>query len=212
MAEPAGTAKLVGEILPGVYRFTIHDDRIDYESDSYAVIEEGKAVLIDPLPMVPQDLKKLGPVAAICLTASCHERSAGRYRRALNVPVYAPAGAVDFEEPPDRWYKAGDRLPGELVAVHAPGPTEAHYAFYLERDGGGVFCADLLTNAGMEGLAFVPGEYQDEPSRTRESVRHLLDLTFETLCTNHGDPILVGAKEAIAQALVRDQANQKQAT
>src|SRR2546422_6837025 len=75
MPEPGGTAKLVGEILPGVYRFTIHDDRIDFESDSYVVIEDGKAILIDPLPMAEKDLKKLGPVEAVCLTGSCHERS-----------------------------------------------------------------------------------------------------------------------------------------
>ena len=140
MPEPSGTAKLVGEILPGVYRFTIHDDRIDSESDSYAIIEHGKVILIDPLPMAEKDLKKLGPVEAVCLTGSCHERSAWRYRRELNVPVYAPQGGVDFEETPDRWYKAHDRLPGNLLAVHTPGPTEAHYSFYLEREGGVVFC------------------------------------------------------------------------
>lgn len=204
MPEPSGTAKLAGEILPGVYRFTIQDDRIDFESDSYAVIENGKAVLIDPLPMAGKDLKKLSLVEAICLTGSCHERSAWRYRRELNVPVYAPQGGVDFEETPDRWYKAQDRLPGNLVAVHTPGPTEAHYSFYWEREGGVVFCADLLTNAGKGRLAFVSDEYQDEPARTRDSVRRLLSLNFKTLCPDHGNPVTVDAKEAIAQALARD--------
>jgi glyoxylase-like metal-dependent hydrolase (beta-lactamase superfamily II) len=204
MPEPGGTAKLVGEIVPGVYHFTIHDDRIDFQSDSYAVIEKGKAVLIDPLPMAKKDLKELGPVEAICLTGSCHERSAWRYRRVLKVLVYAPQGGVDFEEPPDRWYKAGDRLPGNLLAVHTPGPTEAHYSFFLERNGGAVFCADLLTIAGGEGLAFVSGEYQDEPARTRASVRHLLNLGFRALCPDHGDPVTVGAKEAVTLALERD--------
>jgi len=204
MPEPSGTAKLVGEILPGVYRFTIHDDRIDSESDSYAIIEHGKVILIDPLPMAKKDLKKLGPVEAVCLTGSCHERSAWRYRRELNVPVYAPQGGVDFEETPDRWYKAHDRLPGNLLVVHTPGPTEAHYSFYLEREGGVVFCADLLTNAGREGLAFVSGEYQDEPARTRESVRQLLELQFKVLCPNHGKPVTRRTKEAISRALEKD--------
>ena len=209
MPEPSGTAKLVGEILPGVYRFTIHDDRIDSESDSYSIIEHGKVILIDPLPMAKKDLKKLGPVEAVCLTGSCHERSAWRYRRELNVPVYAPQGGVDFEETPDRWYKAHDRLPGNLLVVHTPGPTEAHYSFYLEREGGVVFCADLLTNAGREGLAFVSGEYQDEPARTRESVRHLLNLDFRALCPDHGNPVTAGAKDAITRALERDKKKSK---
>ena len=209
MPEPGGTAKLVGEILPGLYRFTIHDDRIDFQSDSYAIIEKGKAVFIDPLPMAEKDLKRLGPVEAICLTGSCHERSAWRYRRELKVPVYAPQGGVDFEETPDRWYKAGDRLPGNLVAVHTPDPTEAHYSFFLDRKGGAVFCADLLTNAGGKGLAFVAGEYQDEPARTRESVHHLLNLDFRALCSDHGNHVTVGAKDAITRALERDKKKSK---
>jgi glyoxylase-like metal-dependent hydrolase (beta-lactamase superfamily II) len=204
MPEPGGTAKLVGEVLPGVYHLTIHDDRIDFQSDSYAVIENGRVILIDPLPMAKKDLNKLGPVEAVCLTGSCHERSAWRYRREFKVLVYAPQGGVDFEEAPDRWYKANDRLPGNLLAVHTPGPTEAHYSFFLERNGGAVFCADLLANAGGEGLAFVAGEYQDEPARTRESVRQLLELQFKVLCPNHGDPVTRRTKEALTRVLKKD--------
>jgi hypothetical protein len=74
MPEPKGTATLVGEVFPRVYRWTIHDDRIDAQSDSYAVVHDGHVVLIDPLPMAKQDLAKLGAVHAIVLTASCHER------------------------------------------------------------------------------------------------------------------------------------------
>jgi glyoxylase-like metal-dependent hydrolase (beta-lactamase superfamily II) len=204
MPEPKGTAKLVGEVIPRVYRWTMHDDRIDSQSDSYAVVDGGHIVLIDPLPMATQALAKLGTVQAILLTASCHERAAWRYRRQLKVPVHAPAGAVDFEEDPDFWYDQGDHLAGNLIAIHSPGPTEAYYSFYLERDGGVVFCGDLLTNYGDEGLAFVPDEYQDDPPRIRESVRHLLSLEFKTLCPNHGEPMMSGAKKAIREALKRD--------
>ena len=66
-----------------------------------------------------------------------------------------------------------------------------------------VFCADLLTNYGL-GLAFVPGEYQDDPKGTRKSVRRLLKLPFKVLCPNHGRPIKTGAKQAIRRALAHD--------
>jgi len=204
MPEPKGTAKPLGEVFPRVYRWTMHDDRIDAQSDSYAVVDDGHVVLIDPLPMAKQDMGQLGAVHSIVLTASCHERSAWRYRREFKIPVYAPAGAVDFEKDPDFWYDQGDHLAGNLIAIHSPGPTEAYYSLYLERDGGVVFCADLLTNYSGQGLAFVPDEYQDDPPRIRESVRHLLSLEFTTLCPNHGDPITSGAKEAIRDALARD--------
>jgi glyoxylase-like metal-dependent hydrolase (beta-lactamase superfamily II) len=205
MPPPKGTAKLVGEIVRGVYRFTMHDNRIDSESDCYLVVANDRATLIDPLPMDSQALKRLGKVVAICLTASCHERAASRYRRSFKVPVYAPKGAVDFDREPDRRYTSGNRLPGGLQAVHSPGPTNAHYSFYLRRDGGVVFCADLLTNAGR-GLAFVADEYQDDPKGTRTSVRRLLDLRFKVLCPNHGKPIKTGAKRAMRQALAKDAA------
>ena len=44
MPEPKGIGKLVGEVVPGVYRFTMHDDRIDFESDSYVVVEKDRAI------------------------------------------------------------------------------------------------------------------------------------------------------------------------
>lgn len=204
MPETIGIARPAGAVCEGLYRYTLHDDRIDFQSDSYIIIDAGAAVLIDPLPIEPAELTRHGPIRAIVLSASCHERAAWRYRQQLNVPVWGPEGGVDFEGTPDRWYRAGDRLPGGLIAVHAPGPTEAHYAFHSDRGGGVVLCADLLTNAGGERLTFVPGQYQDEPERTRESVRSLLDLEFTILCTNHGDPLLDGAKDAIRELLGRD--------
>ena len=206
MPEPGGVARAAGEVCPGVFRYTMQDDRIAYQSDSYVLVDGDRAVLLDPLPMEEQALRRHGTVEAIVLSASCHERSAWRYRTLFQVPLYAPQGGVDFEEPPDRWYNAGDHLPGGLLDVHAPGPTEAHDAFFSSRRGGVVFCADLLTNAGGAGLGFVPGEYQDEPLRTRESVRALLDLDFEILCTDHGDPVVRGAKQAIRDLLARDEA------
>jgi len=207
MPLPKGTAKLAGAVVPGVYRFTMHDDRIDFESDGYVVAQKGRAVLIDPLPMKERDLKKLGRVEAICLTASCHERAARRYQRTFDVPVFAPRRAVDFvETTPDRRYGPGARLPGGLQAVHSPGPTDAHYSLYLKRSGGVVFCADLLTNVGRRGLSFVPGEYQDDPKGTRKSVRRLLKLKFKVLCSNHGTPVKAGAKQAVRRALAKDAA------
>jgi glyoxylase-like metal-dependent hydrolase (beta-lactamase superfamily II) len=204
MPAPKGTAKLAGEVAPGVHRFTMHDNRIDSESDCYVIVANGRIVLIDPLPMDHEDLKKLGAVEAICLTASCHERAASRYRRTFKVPVYAPKAAVDFDRAPDRRYSPGDRLPGGLQAIRSPGPTDAHYSFFLRRKGGVVFCADLLTNYKGRGLAFVADEYQDDPKLTRTSVRRLLDFPFKVLCPNHGSPVKTGAKKVIRRALAKD--------
>ena len=51
MPEPSGLAAFAGEVCPGIFRFTMHDDRIDFESDSYIVVESGRVTLLDPLPI-----------------------------------------------------------------------------------------------------------------------------------------------------------------
>jgi len=204
MSEPRDEAKKLEEIVPGVFRYHLLDDRIKAESDAYALVERGRAILIDPLPLVGALLKRLGRVEAIVLSASCHQRSAWRYRKNFGAKVHAPAGAENLEETPDAPYGPGDRLPGGLRAVHAPGPTEAHYAFHLEQGEGVVFCGDLVMNLPGEGLAFVPAEYQDNPKETRETLRSLLDLRFGVLCMSHGAPIKTGAHEAVSLLVRKD--------
>ncbi len=204
MSEPKAIAQRAEEIVPGVWRWAVHDDRIDYESDAHAVVEEGRVVLIDPLPLAETALKRLGTVEAICLTAKCHQRSAWRYRKQFGVKVYAPQGVRPMEEEPDVLYRAGDLLPGGLQAIHTPGPENVHYAFWLAREPGVLFCPDLLMHGKGKELEFVPAELHDDPAATRLSVQRLLDLRFSALCFNHGAPITDDPHAALQEALKRD--------
>ncbi|MCC6484714.1 MAG: MBL fold metallo-hydrolase [Armatimonadetes bacterium] len=204
MPEPEGTAKYLGEIAPGVHHFSMLDNRINAQSDSYVIENASSVVFVDPLPMQDSDLERLGKPGAIVLTASCHERASHRYSQKYQIPIWAPEGAVDFEDEPDRYYTAETALPAGLQPVHSPGPTEAHYSLYLPEGVGLIFCADLLTNPGEGILHFVPSEYQDAPLQTRDSVRNLLKLRFEILCPNHGAPVLKDARQKITEALGRD--------
>src|SRR5262245_40683653 len=199
MSEPTARAAKIPRVAPGPFPWPLHDDRIDFRSDAHAVTGRRGAVLIDPLPLTDAALAKIGRVEAICLTGSCHQRSAWRYRRLLGVPVHAPRGAKGLEERPDAEFEKGARLPGGLVAVHAPGPTHVHYAFHRRAGRGIVFCADVLTREG-DGVRFIEDAYQDEPRVTRKTARSLLVLRFGILCFNHGAPMTRGAKRAIRAA------------
>lgn len=206
MTEPKAKAQQVVPVVPGVFRWWVEDDRLDgAESDAYAIVNDGRVVLIDPLPLDEKVLCDLGKAEAIVLTASCHQRSAWRYRRLLGgVPVWAPDGAVGLEDTPDFRYSAGDSLPGELVAFHTPGPTDAMYALW-RNEPNTLFLTDLLSHDGSGLPVFMPSEYQDEPWRTRQSVRWLLEhVPVEVLCFNHGPPILSGGREALERALEHD--------
>ena len=211
MSEPRTAARAVFRVAPGIFRWRVADDRIGgAESAGHAVVEGGKVVLVDPIPVAEEKLRRLGQVEAIVLTAACHQRSAWRFRRAFGVPVLGPRGPGvsptpgDFLEEPDRRYRDGDRLPGGLVAVHAPGPTEAMFALWHPRKAA-LFLTDLLTHDGRGAPRFVPDEYQDEPARTRQTVRRLhARLRPRLLLFGHGAPVTRGARAALAAALARD--------
>jgi glyoxylase-like metal-dependent hydrolase (beta-lactamase superfamily II) len=200
MSEPNVIAQSIEEITPGVWRWFVHDDRIDFESDAHAVVENGRVVLIDPLPIDETALSRLGTVDAICLTAKCHQRSAWRYRKQFGVKVYAPEGVRPMDEKADVFYRAGDVLPGGLQAIHTPGPEHVHYGFLLAREPGVFFCPDLLMH-GKGKLEFVPPEFHDDPAETRASVRRLLNLRFSILCFNHGAPITKDPHKALRELL-----------
>lgn len=206
MSEPKAKAHKTVEVVPGVFRWHIHDDRIDAGSDAYAVVDQdGSVVLIDPLPIDEAHLRKLGTVSAIVLTAGNHQRSAWRFRKAFGVPVWAPENAYKLEEKPDNTYTNGESLPGGLIAYHTPGPAIVMYSLWMPHPRAVLFLSDLLSHEQQGRPRFVPNEYQDDPARTRLSVQRILDhLPLNTVCFAHGAPIVGAAESALRLALELD--------
>lgn len=206
MSEPKATASKTVEVLPGIHRWWVNDDRIGgVESDAFAVMHTGKVTLIDPLPLTDGALEALGPVEAVVLSAGNHQRSAWALRAKLHVPVFAPRGALGLVEKPDSVYESGDALPGGLVAFHTPGPVESMHALWTTTPVRTVFAADLLTHDGNGNLSFVASKYQEEPGRTRASVRRILEtLDPDALFVSHGPPLLKDVSAALSRALKED--------
>ncbi len=204
MAEPNAVADSAEEVVPGVWRWGVANERIGgAESTGHAVAGVDGVILVDPVRLAPGALAALGRVSAILLTAQCHQRSAWRYRRERSAPVWAPEGTRPMEEEPDERYRVGELLPGELRAVHTPGPEEVHFSFLREADPGILICSDLLTNYSGRGLDFVPLKYHDDPAQTRRTVEGLLDLDFAVLCLDHGSAIVDDPKAEIRALLAR---------
>ena len=203
MSEPMAMAERLEAVVPGVWRWHVLDERIDFESDAHAVSAEAGTVLIDPLPLRDEAMQALQPIVAICLTAACHQRSAWRYRRIHGAKVYAPEHAREMDEDPDVRYGDGQKLPGELKAVHTPGPDQAHYAFLRAGPPAVLFCPDLAMRARDGTLTFIPAEYHEDPQATRDSVHRLLDLPFAILCLDHGAPITNNPHAALRGLLER---------
>lgn len=201
MSEPAEVARQARQILPNVWHWEVHDDRIDYPSDAYAVTAREGAVIVDPIWLAPATLEQLGVIAAICLTGAPHQRAAWRLRRRLQVPVWAPEGAAEMDEEPDRGYGHDELLPGGLVSIHAPGPTEAGHALWHESTGA-LMIGDLLIRPGPEApLELPPDAHQDVPERTPGSVERLVTLMPSAVCPGHGPPIVGEGVQALRAAL-----------
>jgi glyoxylase-like metal-dependent hydrolase (beta-lactamase superfamily II) len=209
MSEPDMNATEIESISPGILNWGIHDNRINHRSDSYAVDTPKGTVLIDPLPLEDDLLSELGEVLAICLTGRFHQRAAWRYQQQFDVPVHAPHDGElheKFAGEPDKFYRPGDLLPGGLEVIHAPGPSEAHYNFYLHHNIKPViFTADLIIRESADDyFRFVPDEFMDKPEKTRESVRNILEMDVGLLCPNHGAYAEGNVHAVIRTALEKD--------
>jgi hypothetical protein len=200
VSEPKEVAQEIVEVAAGVWRWQVRDDRIGAESHAHALASPDGTVLIDPLPLAPEVLRRLEPIAATLLSAACHQRSAWRYRRSHGVAVYAPEATRPMEEEPDFRYRAGQELPGGIVAVHTPGPEPVHYAFWREASPAVVVCADLIMRENDDAPEFVPPEYHDDPGATHDSLR-LLQLPFEVFCMAHGEPLTSDRRDALQKLL-----------
>lgn len=207
MTEPKAVADRVEEVARGVWTWSVHDDRINFVSASYAVSTEEGTVLIDPLPLADEPMKELGDVSAICLTTSSHQRSSWRLRRQLGVKVWVPGLAREVEEEPDERYSEDDALPGDLQPVFTPGAGTTQHTFLLDRDGGIAFVPDLLVLPPGGELTLIPEQYAHDVEQARRSTEKLLDLPFAVLCLGHGAPVKEDARSKMEAAIARRRAN-----
>ncbi|MCW2973870.1 MAG: hypothetical protein JWN72_2143 [Thermoleophilia bacterium] len=197
MTAPHEIASNVEQVADGVWHWHITNPQIGGAlSSSHAVRVERPdgtlgVVLIDPVRLDPHARQQLPAVAAIVLTARTHQRAAWHYRHQFGAEVWMPAGSTDVTDQPDHTYGAGDELPGGFVAVHTPGPEEAHYALWnaeLEL----LVVPDLVMRAegatAAETQVMDPA-YHDDPDATRQSIARLIELHPYLLLFDHGEPV-----------------------
>jgi glyoxylase-like metal-dependent hydrolase (beta-lactamase superfamily II) len=200
VSEPKTVAASLEEVVPGVRRWSIHDERIDFLGAAYAVTTEDGTVLIDPLRLEDDALAELGRLEAIVLTCGSHQRCAWRYRRELGAKVYAPAQAKEIDEEPDVRYGDGDTLPGGLRAVFTPGAGTTQHTLLLGEPKV-AFVPDMLVETPDGRVAMLASRWMYDPAEARRSVEKLLDLDFDVLCLAHGGAVTEGAKDAVRGAL-----------
>jgi len=199
VAEAPAVAETADEVAPGVWHWSISDERIGgFVGDSYAVAGDRGVVLIDPHGLAPDALAKLGPVEAIVLSSGSHQRSTWRVRKELGVAVYAPALSKEIDEEPDERYVDGDDLPGGLRAVFTPGAGTTQHTLLC---GEIAIVPDVLLRMPDGTVVLVPEEYAHDVAEARRSAEKLLDLPFSVLLLMHGGVVDDDPKAQIRAAI-----------
>lgn len=205
MTEPAEIAPVLEAVADGLWHWRIHDVAIGggiSSSHAVRVVDgDGNAgcVVVDPVRLDPHAEQQLPkPIVAIVLTSHGHQRAAWRMRSEHGGEVWVPHGSEGLEETPDHEYGDGDELPGGLVAVHTPGPEQAHFSLHLPRLDA-VLVSDLVRREEEGELEFIPFALHEDPDATRESTRRLADLDCELLLLDHGPPITEGGSAELSR-------------
>lgn len=194
----------IAEILPGVLHWSARHPKIRQLVHSYYVVDAAAA--IDP--MVPEgvaeELRRRGPPQRVLLTNRHHYRQSDRLADAFACPVLCPKpGLHEFEGGPEvEGYAYGDEVAPRITAheVGAICPDDA--ALHIRVGPGALAFADAVIRWEGE-LAFVPDFLIDDPQRTKrgivDSLRRLRELEFDVLLFAHGEPLVGGAREALAE-------------
>jgi hypothetical protein len=149
MAPAREIASAIEPVVDGIWHWHATPDgggRIDSGHAVRVELDDGRigCVLVDPVRLDGHAMQQLPHlVVAVVLTSSAHQRDAWRLRELHGAEVWAPADATGLAEEPDAGYRAGDMLPGGLVALAAFGVSDDsrfvlhlpdHEALFVDED------------------------------------------------------------------------------
>lgn len=205
----------VTRIDEGLWRWTAyHEEWMQDVGCVYCETPDG-VVLIDPLVpsdepdrfwrALDRDVARVGGGVHVLVTVFWHTRSAAALVERYRARVWAPtrgrqavarrAGVVTDA------YRPGDPLPAGIEAV--PSGRAAEVLFWLP-DHRSLVAGDALIGSEGGGVRLCPASWLPAgttPADLARALRPLLDLPVERLLLSHGEPVLEGAREALAAAL-----------
>ena len=194
----------IAEIAPGIRHWATFHPGIRQTVHSHWVPEA--RVVLDPMaPAGLLEALRKGPSPdRVVLTNRHHYRDSDRLAAELGCGVLCPeSGLHEFERGREvEGYAYGDDVAPGITAheVGAICPDDA--ALHIGVGPGALAFADAVIRWDGE-LAFVPDFLMDDPERTKrgivESLRRLLELEFDVLLFAHGEPLVGGAREALAE-------------
>lgn len=194
------------EILPGVWHWASHHEKIGQPVHSCFMPNVGGGVLVDPrLPEGGLDaIRELGEPANVLLTNRHHYRHSGGFRAEFDTLVHChSAGMHEFTvEEEVEPFEHGEMLLGSVEALEVGVLCPEETALLFPVHGGILALGDCVIHYGGE-LGFVPDKYlgEDPPAiqrGIRASLASHLDRDFEHMIFAHGEPITEDGKARLA--------------
>ena len=213
---------MIQEVASGLLRWSARhpawsaDEDWEPEVAALCHIATDDVILIDPL-LVPgetddvvarldAEISRARRPPHVLLTIFWHARSTPeiveRYRGA-RVWVHEPAAELARERAPcTDLFRPGGQLPGSLVALDARRAFEV--LFWLPEEQA-LVSGDVLLGAGEGAVRLLPEEWLGGANRPAfdAGMRRLLELPVERILPAHGEPVLTGARDALAAAIAR---------
>ncbi len=198
------------ELLPGLFHWTAEHPNIGQEVSSH-YLRDGAAV-IDPL--TPSEgtaaVRDLGAVRHVVLSCRHHDRDHAAFVQEFGAAFHvSEAGVNEYPGEQIEAYSIGDEIVPGITAV-ANGPIAPDdTVLRLDVEAGALLFADSLLRTDGE-LSFMPDSLLgDDPDQVRADITaalgELLDLEFDHLLFAHGDPLVGGGHEALADFVQRNE-------
>jgi glyoxylase-like metal-dependent hydrolase (beta-lactamase superfamily II) len=183
---------------PGVYTL---------EGTNTWIVGSEPSIVIDPGPDIPQHLAAIaheaGRVGAILVTHDHPDHAPGAipFAELVGAPLYASrlAGAESLRA--NQRVRAGAL---ELTAIHTPGHTSDHIAFF-EPGSGALFTGDAVLGRGT---SFIDPPGGDLVAYLR-SLKRMVELDPRTIYPGHG-PVVLRAREKLLEYLAHREARETQ--
>jgi glyoxylase-like metal-dependent hydrolase (beta-lactamase superfamily II) len=182
-------------------------------------------VLIDPLVpaegtpeaerfwrALDRDAARVGLPIAVLLGAPRHARSAqrilDRYRSTVGASLFVRGEKGRAHLPEAKAFEPGDPLPSKVQSFAVEGLQGSEVAYFIPEHRA-LVVADALVGVGDGRVRLAPPSWAPpgdaEAARycegLRASLARLAELPVDMLLVSHGEPILAGGREALAEAL-----------
>lgn len=198
------------ELRPGLRTWTAHHEEWGQEVRGYAIVEDERLTLVDPL-IVGDQWAELEETCGkreldVLATLHFHVRSGAAVKeRHPGARLWAFEGDRELIEKRalvDHAFAIGEELPGGLVAL---GPLPREEVVFWDAARKALFVGDVLLGEGAEGDGFdlCPEPWLDGAGldTLRRDLAPVLDLPVELILTAHGTPVLGDGRQALVQAL-----------